>query len=51
MLHNFCYGERVRLHAIEQQDLDAIQHTTEEQDTELDRYKDHIHFPLNREQY
>ncbi len=24
--------------------------TTEEQDTELDRYEDHIHFPLNREQ-
>jgi len=50
MLYNFWRGERVRLRAIEQQDLDAMLHTTEEQDTELNRYEDHIHFPLNREQ-
>jgi len=46
---NFWRGQRIRLRAIEQQDLDEILTSDEESDTELERYEDAIGFPLSRE--
>jgi RimJ/RimL family protein N-acetyltransferase len=48
--YNFWRGETIRLRAIEQKDLDAVLQTTDELDTELDRYEDAIGFPISREQ-
>ncbi len=50
MDRNFWRGERVRLHAVGQEDLDEVTQLAEEPDTELDRYEDRIYFPLSREQ-
>lgn len=49
MNHNFWRGEKVRLRAIEQKDLDAVMNPTEEPDTELDRFEDFIRFPVSKE--
>jgi RimJ/RimL family protein N-acetyltransferase len=46
---NFWRGQKVKLRAVEQKDLDEIMTSTEEPDTELDRYEDAIGFPLSRE--
>ena len=46
---NFWRGQTIRLRPIEQHDLDEILTTTEEYDTELDRYEDAIVFPQSRE--
>lgn len=46
---NFWRGKSIRLRPIEQHDLDEILTTTEEYDTELDRYEDSIGFPISRE--
>lgn len=46
---NFWRGEKIRLRAIEQKDLDDIIASTEEPDTELNRYEDVINFPISKE--
>jgi RimJ/RimL family protein N-acetyltransferase len=46
---NFWRGEKIRLRAIEQKDLDEVIASTEEPDTELDRYEDVINFPISKE--
>ena len=46
---NFWRGEKIRLRAIEEKDFDEIVASTEEPDTELDRYEDMIHFPISKE--
>jgi RimJ/RimL family protein N-acetyltransferase len=46
---NFWRGGKIRLRAIEQKDLDDIVASTEEPDTELDRYEDVIHFPISQQ--
>ncbi len=46
---NFWHGQRIRLRAIEQKDLDEILTSDEEPDTEIERYEDSIGFPLSRE--
>ena len=46
---NFWRGEKIRLRAIEQKDLDDIVASTEEPETELDRYEDVINFPVSKE--
>lgn len=48
MSYNFWQGEKVRLRAIEQKDLDDLLTSTETQDTELDRYENVIGFPTSR---
>jgi RimJ/RimL family protein N-acetyltransferase len=48
MSYNFWQGEKVRLRAIEQKDLDDLLTSTELQDTELDRYENVIGFPTSR---
>ncbi len=47
---NFWRGQTIRLRPIEQQDLDEILTSTDEHDTEIDRYEDAIGFPQSREQ-
>jgi RimJ/RimL family protein N-acetyltransferase len=47
---NIWRGEKVRLRPVEQKDLDAIIASTEEPDTEADRYENYIHFPLSKTQ-
>jgi len=44
---NFWQGEKVRLRALEPDDLEAL--PLQEPDTELDRYEDFIHFPTSRD--
>ena len=46
---NFWRGEKIRLRAIEQKDLDDVMASAEEPDTELDRYEDGINFPISKE--
>src|SRR5262245_27405092 len=46
---NFWQGQKIKLRAIEQKDLDEILTSTEEPDTEINRYEDEIGFPLSRE--
>ena len=46
---NFWLGPTIRLRAVEQKDLDDILTSTEEPDTEIDRYEDAIGFPLSPE--
>jgi RimJ/RimL family protein N-acetyltransferase len=46
---NFWRGERIRLRAVEERDLDALLKPTGEYDTELDRYEDAVGFPLSPE--
>jgi RimJ/RimL family protein N-acetyltransferase len=48
--YHFWRGERIRLRAIEQKDLDAVAQSFEDLDTELERYESEIPFPLSREQ-
>ncbi len=48
--YNFWRGDHVRLRAIEQRDLEAALQSADEPDTELDRYEDHIRFPVSHEQ-
>lgn len=48
--YNFWRGTRIRLRTIDQRDLDVVLESTDEPDTELDRYDDHIRFPVSREQ-
>ena len=48
--YHFWRGGRIRLRAIEQKDLDDIQQSFEDQDTELERYQSDIPFPYSREQ-
>jgi hypothetical protein len=50
MNYNFWQGEKVRLRAIEQKDLDDLLTSTELQDTEIDRYEDAVSFPLSKVQ-
>src|SRR5919199_2275925 len=47
---NFWRGSTIRLRPIEQQDLDEILTSTDEHDTEIDRYEDAIGFPQSGEQ-
>lgn len=47
---NFWRGSTIRLRPIEQPDIDDILTSTEEYDTEIDRYEDAIGFPQSREQ-
>jgi RimJ/RimL family protein N-acetyltransferase len=47
---NFWRGSTIRLRPIEQPDLDEILSSTDEHDTEIDRYEDAIGFPQSREQ-
>ncbi len=46
---NFWLGQKIRLRALEQQDLDAALTATEEPDTELQRAEDAIGLPLSRQ--
>lgn len=47
--HNFWRGQRIRLRAVEQWDLDEVLTSPDEPDTEIDRYEDAIDFPRSRE--
>lgn len=47
--HNFWHGEKVRLRAIEQTDLDEIMNAPEEPDSWLERANDFIYLPVYRE--
>lgn len=46
---NFWRGQKIRLRAVEQKDLDEFLTSMEEPDTEINRYEDAIGFPLSRE--
>ncbi len=46
---NFWRGEKIRLRAVEQRDLDEIMTSAEEPDTELERFEDSIGYPQSRE--
>lgn len=46
---NFWRGQQIRLRAVEQRDLDELLTSTEEHDTEIERFEDAIGFPLSRE--
>jgi RimJ/RimL family protein N-acetyltransferase len=47
---HFWQGEKIRLRAVEQKDLDDLLVSTELQDTELDRFENVISFPTSRVQ-
>ncbi|HLO18399.1 MAG TPA: GNAT family N-acetyltransferase [Anaerolineales bacterium] len=49
MNYNFWRGDKIRLRAIEQKDFEAVLTSTEELDTELDRFEDFIKFPVSKE--
>jgi RimJ/RimL family protein N-acetyltransferase len=46
---NFWRGQKIRLRAVEQKDLDELMSSTEEPDTEIDRRNSEISFPTWRE--
>jgi RimJ/RimL family protein N-acetyltransferase len=49
--YNFWRGEKIRLRAVEQKDLDELMTSTEEPDTEIDRFISAvIDFPISKEQ-
>jgi RimJ/RimL family protein N-acetyltransferase len=48
--YHFWRGDRIRLRAIEQKDLDAVARSFEDIDTEAERYEAEIPFPVSREQ-
>jgi RimJ/RimL family protein N-acetyltransferase len=50
MNYNFWQGEKIRLRAIVQKDLDDLLMSTEPHDTELDRFENEIVFPLSKMQ-
>jgi RimJ/RimL family protein N-acetyltransferase len=50
MNHNFWRGQKVRLRAIEEKDLDAILTSAEEPDSETDRLENNIRFPVSKTQ-
>lgn len=45
---NFWRGEKVRLRAVEEHDLEAA--AIQEPDTDLERFEDFIHFPVSKQQ-
>ncbi|MEN9933896.1 MAG: hypothetical protein RLZZ387_475 [Chloroflexota bacterium] len=49
-INHFWRGNRIRLRAIEQKDLDRVIHSFEDVDTEVERYESEVPFPLSREQ-
>ncbi len=46
---NFWRGEKVRLRAVEEHDLEAA--AIQEPDTDLERFEDTIYFPVSKQQH
>ncbi len=48
MSPNFWRGEKVRLRAVEEHDLEAL--AVQEPDTDVERFEDSIYFPISKQQ-